>query len=150
MKRGFGFWFLFIIAVLLVVMMLLGQTMAFIDYEFTESIGLQEPVSLISEIGKAVNQAFGIGDTVIYLPLLVIGLIGLWMKKIWGVFVMFGALAITVYWPIVCSFIFILAQGAPGYFFTEYLETVIIILLIALYGIWGMYYIYRNRDRLVD
>jgi hypothetical protein len=149
MKRKFGFWFLIIFGILLTIMLLVGQTMAFINYEFTESIGLQESTSLISEIGKAVNQAFGIGDTIIYLPILLIGLTGLWQRKIWGVYFMFAALAITAYWPAVCTFIFILAQGAPGYYFTEYLETVIIIILIALYGIWGMFYIYRNRDKLI-
>lgn len=66
------------IGVIILVMLLAGQTMSFINYEFTVSVGLQEP---FGEIGVAVNKAFGVGDTIIYLPLLFVGLIGLWQKK---------------------------------------------------------------------
>lgn len=91
-------------ASMLLVMILLGQTMSFINYEFTVSIGLQESVDVFGEFGVAMNKAFGVSDTIIYLPLLVFGLLGLWQKKSWGVSALIGAMAITAYWPIVYIF----------------------------------------------
>ncbi|MEN8194290.1 MAG: hypothetical protein ABFS12_15825 [Bacteroidota bacterium] len=78
--------------------------MSFINYEFTVSIGLQESVDVFGEFGVAMNKAFGVSDTIIYLPLLVFGLLGLWQKKSWGVSALIGAMAITAYWPIVYIF----------------------------------------------
>ncbi len=69
---------------LILVILLIGQMMLFINYEFTVSIGLQESVDVIGEMGVAVNKGFGVGDTIIYMPLLIIGLVGLWYRKKWG------------------------------------------------------------------
>ena len=69
-KRTIGFWILMIFGILILVMLLIGQMMSFINYEFTVSIGLQESVDVIGEMGIAVNKGFGVGDTIIYIPLL--------------------------------------------------------------------------------
>jgi len=80
-KRTVGFWILMIIGLLILAMLFFGQMMSFINYDFTVSIGLQEPVNVIGEMGVALNKGFGLGDTIIYIPLLIIGLLGLWFKK---------------------------------------------------------------------
>ena len=82
-RRPIGFWVLMILGMLFSVMLLLGQTMSFINYDFTVSIGLQESKDVVSEMGVAINKGFGVGDTIIYLPLLVIGIVGLWLRKKW-------------------------------------------------------------------
>ncbi|MFA5811439.1 MAG: hypothetical protein WC956_03810, partial [bacterium] len=94
-NRPIGLWFMTIVGILLLAVLIFGQMMAFIDYDFTVSLGLQEPAEMIGVMGIAVNKAFGLGDTVVYVPLLVAGLAGLWLRKQWGVFAMAGALAIT-------------------------------------------------------
>ena len=76
-KRTTGFWVIMAVGILLLAVLLLGQMMSFIDYDFTVSIGLQESRDLIGEMGVAVNKGFGVGDTIIYMPLLVFGLIGI-------------------------------------------------------------------------
>ena len=86
-----------ILGILSSVMFLVGQTMSFINYDFTVSIGLQESKDIVGEMGVAINKGFGVGDTIIYLPLLVIGIVGLWFRKKWGLFAMTGALGITAY-----------------------------------------------------
>ena len=58
--------------------------MTIINYDFAVSIDLQEPVSEITEIGVALNKGFGFGDTVFYIPLFVIGIIGLVKRKVLG------------------------------------------------------------------
>ena len=147
-KREIGFWILMIPGFLILLMLILGQMIAFINYEFTVSVGLQESVDIIGEYGVASNKAFGVGDTIIYLPLLIFGLLGLWKNKTWGVFTMIGALAITAYWPMVNLFFVYFATGLPGFNFIDYITYTIVLSLITIYGIWGMWYIYCNRKTL--
>lgn len=149
-KRSAGFWWVVVPGIFLLVVLVLGQTMAFIDYDFTISIGLQEPVSQVTEMGVAVNKGFGVGDTVVYLPLLVFGLIGLWLRKPWGVFAMAGALAITAYWPVVSMFLLLFARSVPGFNFTHFLLYGIILSLITVYGAAGFFYLFKHRKEFIS
>lgn len=149
-KRTSGFWFLISLGVLLNVIYLLGQTMALINYDFAVSLDLQESVNEITEIGVALNKGFGFGDTVFYIPLFVISIAGLLKRSSFGFYAMFGAMAITVYWPIVGLSTVFFAKGAPGWNFTDYTPYSIILSLISLYGIWGFWFLYKNRDVLVE
>jgi hypothetical protein len=133
---------------LLLFFLLLGQTTAFIDYDFAESLGLQESQEKFTELGVAMNKGFGVGDTIIYVPFLVLGLIGLWSRKIWGVFTMAGAMAITAYWPMVSLFILLFARDVPGFTFSDYTTYTILLTGITLYGIWGFWYLYRHSSSL--
>ena len=69
-KRSFGFWLLMLVGILILIILFVGQMMAVINYDFTVSIGLQESADVVSEMGVSVNKAFGVGDTIIYIPLL--------------------------------------------------------------------------------
>jgi len=148
-KRTTGFWLLIGFGILLIIIYLLGQTMAIINYGFAVSIDLQEPVNEITEIGVAMNKGFGFGDTVFYIPLFVIGIVGLLKRSALGLFAMLGTMAITVYWPIVSLSTLFFAKGAPGWYFTDYTSYSILLSLIILYGIWGFWFLYRNRGVLV-
>jgi hypothetical protein len=148
-KRTVGFWTLTIFGILILIMLLTGQMISFIDYEFTVSLGLQESVNDIGEMGVAINKAFGVGDTIVYLPLLLMGLTGLWQQKKWGLFAMTSALGITIYWPIVNIFIIIFGEGSPGFNYPNFTSIAIILIVIAIYGIWGLWYLYKNRTLLI-
>jgi hypothetical protein len=147
-KRTPGFWIIIIVSLLILLMLVFGQVMAFIDYEFAESLGLQEPEDDITAMGVAANKGFGVGDTLIYLPMLVIGLIGLWTRKRWGVFAMVGAMAITAYWPMVNLFLLIFARDVPGFSFDDYATYTILLTGITLFGLWGIWYLYSRREVL--
>ena len=149
-KRTAGFWVVMIVGILLLLMLILGQMMSFINYDFTVSIGLQESKDIIGEMGIAVNKGFGVGDTIIYIPLLVFGLMGLWFRKMWGVYTMVSALAITAYWPMVSIFLLLYARGTTGFNFTDFAPYTIVLILITLYGLWGLWYLYKNRKILVN
>jgi len=148
-KRTIGFWIIIIVGTLLLLMLILGQTMSFINYDFTVSLGLQESKEIVGDMGVAVNKGFGVGDTIIYIPILIIGLVGLWLKKIWGIFAMVGALAITAYWPIVCLFFLLFAKGTAGFNFTSFTFYTILLVSITLYALWGLWYLYTNRKVLI-
>lgn len=144
-----GFWILMVIGMLILIMLFLGQMMSFINYEFTVSIGMQESVDVIGEMGVAVNKGFGVGDTMIYIPLLILGLVGLWIRREWGIITMACALGITAYWPATVLFILIFAKGSPGFAFTNYTSYAILLSLISVYSIWGIVYLIRRRKDLV-
>ena len=73
-NRNLGFWILIGFGILLNLNYLMGQTMALINYGFAESIGLQESASEITEVGIALNKGFGLGDTVFYMPIFILGI----------------------------------------------------------------------------
>lgn len=149
-KRTIGFRVLMILGALMLVMLLAGQMMSYISYEFTVSFGLQEPADVVGEMGVAANKGFGVGDTMVYLPLLLAGMAGLWLRKEWGVFAMAGAMAITAYWPMVCLFLLIFAKGSPGFHFTDYASYAVLLSSFTLFGLWGFWYLYRNRKLLTS
>ena len=148
-RRPIGFWVLMILGMLFAAMVLAGQTMAFINYDFAVSIGLQESKNVVGEMGVAANKGFGVGDTIIYLPLLVIGIVGLWLRKKWGLFAMTGALGITAYWPMVCIFFLLFARDAPGFNFTSFTTYAILLTGFTVYGLWGLWYLYKNHRKIL-
>ena len=147
MKNTTAFRFLIITAVILNLFYLLGQTTAVFFYSFPESIGLQEPMDEITEVGVALNKGFGLGDTLIYSPLFIIGIIGLLKDKVFGIYCMTGALAITAYWPVVALSTLYFAKGSPGWGFTDYTSYTILLTLITLYGVWGIWFLYSRYGR---
>lgn len=112
-------------------------------------IGLQEPVEDITAIGVALNKGFGFGDTVIYMPLFIAGIIGLLLKRTWGYIGMVASLGITIYWPTVCMAVVLFARGSEGWYFNDYSSYAILLGLIAIYGAWGLAYLCMNRQHLM-
>ena len=148
--RNIGFWILISLGILLTIMLLIGQTFSLINYDLTVSLGLQESVEEVSEVGVAWAKGFAFGDTVLYLPLLLIGIIGLLKRRSWGFYSMFGALAITVYWPIVSLSTIFIGRTALNLNPDKYVSYSIILPLIAIYGLWGMWYLHKNRDKFIN
>jgi len=148
-KRWSGFRVLIIFALLLNLIMLMGQTGSLIDYGFTVSIGLQESVEEVTGLGVAWAKGFAFGDTVFYIPLFIIGIAGLFRQKVWGIYSMFGALAITVYWPSVNLYALFAGKNEMNLNPDKYVSFSILLPLIAIYGLWGMWFLYRNRNTLL-
>lgn len=148
--RPRGFWVISTLSVLLLIILFVGQTMSFIDYDFTVSLGLQESYEMVGALGIAINKGFGVGDTIIYIPLALIGLAGLCLKRMWGVFAMTGAMGITAYWPMVSLFFLRFAKGSPGFNFTSFTNYTIMLVLISAYGVWGLWYLYTRRKVLAN
>ncbi len=82
--RPLAFWIFIIFLALSIALMLIGQTMSIFNYDFTVRHGLQESVNQVGESGVQVNRGFGAGDTIVFIPLLIASLVGLWLKKRWS------------------------------------------------------------------
>jgi hypothetical protein len=143
-QRKIGFWILVLVAISLILGLLVGQTLAVFNYDFTVSIGVQESQDEIGKVGIAFAKGFGFSDTMIYIPLLVAGVIGLFKRKRWGKYSMFGAMAISVYWPLVHLYAIFIERTVITLSPEKYIIYPIILPLISIYGLWGMWYLYRN------
>ena len=75
--------------------MLMGQTMSVFHYDLTVRLGLQESPEQVGESGLQVNRAFGAGDTVVYIPLMIASLAGLWLKKRWSLLIATAAVGLS-------------------------------------------------------
>jgi len=145
-RRGIGFWVLQVPGWAWVVLLILGQGIAAFDYQLAVRMGTQESADTITEVGAAFWYGFAFGDLVTYIPILVAGLVGHWLARMWGRVLLAAALGITVYWPVVSLATVVAARDAAGW--NPGNETVfwIVLPLIALWGAWGLWHLARVRD----
>ncbi|WP_406669948.1 hypothetical protein V7O67_09655 [Methanolobus sp. ZRKC4] len=79
-----------------------------------------------------------------------LGIVGLLKRRSWGFYSMFAALAITAYWPIVSLATVFIGRDILNLNPDKYVSYSIILPLIIIYGLWGMWYLYKNGDDLVN
>ncbi len=144
-----GFRLLIGISVLLTLFLIVGQTFSLIDYDWAVALGLQESEKEVGKVGIAFAKGFAFGDTLFYLPLLILGIIGLLKSKKWGFYFMLGSLAISVYWPIVHLYTIYIGRNVLSLQPDKYVSFPITLSLIISYGLWGMWYLYKNQKNLI-
>ena len=144
-----GFRLLIGISVLLTLFLIVGQTFSLIDYDWAVALGLQESEKEVGKVGIAFAKGFAFGDTLFYLPLLILGIIGLLKSKKWGFYFMLGSLAISVYWPIVHLYTIYIGRNVLSLQLDKYVSFPITLSLIISYGLWGMWYLYKNQKNLI-
>ena len=143
-KKDVGFWALILVASVLFVFLIIGQTLSVIDYDLTLNLGLQESEEEIGKVGIAFAKGFAFADTIFYGPILVLGILGLLKGKKWGAVLMLAALGITVYWPIVHLYAIYIDTEAITLNQEKYISFPIVLGLIIIYGLWGIYYLYKS------
>jgi hypothetical protein len=80
-KKGVGFWILISTTLVLILFLTAGQTLSLIDYNLAIDLGLQESENEIGNVGIAFAKGFAFGDTIFYIPMLVLGVLGLIKEK---------------------------------------------------------------------
>jgi hypothetical protein len=113
--RPAAFWIIVIFLAYYLVFLLAGQTASVFAYDFTVRMGLQESAKAVGEYGVQVNRALGLADTVVLIPLIIISLIGLFLRKTWALTTLAAVMGITLYWPICCSGLLFFLEGVPGF-----------------------------------
>ena len=104
------------------------------------------PVSPVTEVGVAFWYGFAFGDLVIYIPILLVGLLGHLLRKRWGRIWMAAALGVTIYWPIVCLATVAAARGAAGWDLGHEAPYWTVLPLITLWGLWGLVAVARGAE----
>ena len=143
-QNDIGIWIIISIASLLVIMFLAGQTLSLFNYNLTVELGLQESEKDVGKVGIAFLKGYAFGDTIIYIPLLIAGILGLLKNKRWGKYSMFAALSISVYWPITVLYAIFLERTAITLQPDKYISFSILLPLIMIFGLWGMRYLYKK------
>ncbi len=137
-KRPLAFWFIVGLLVVSIVLMLAGQTVAVFDYDLAVRWGLQERPEEMTDFGVEVNRGFGASDTIVYVPLMVVSLFGLLLRKRWSLLTTAAVCGISVYWSVTVAFILAFLPGIPGYSNVPGPEIWLFIGSYMVFGIWGL------------
>lgn len=149
-KRPFAFWCIVGFMSVALVLLLMGQTMALIDYELAVQLGLQESVEDVGSFGVQVNRAFGAGDTIIYVPLIAVSIIGLILRKRWSLYTSAAAMGISAYWATTITAMLMYLTGTPGYYLEPGMEYWLFMDAFILFGILGLLYLVVRGDKLLS
>jgi len=147
--RSFGFWVIVVFLAASIVLMLMGQTMAVFNYDLAVRLGLQESPDDMTDFGVQVNRAFGAADTVIYLPLIVISMVGLILRKRWSLMVTAAFFGASAYWSVTVTFLLIFLPGVRGYSNVPGPEIWLFIGTYMVVGVLGLLYIVLRGDELL-
>ena len=148
-KRPIAFWLIVVFLALSIVLMFMGQTLAVFNYDLTVRLGLQESVNEVGAFGVQVNRAFGASDTVVYIPLIIVSLIGLFLKKHWSLYTTAAVAGVSVYWSVTCSFIFLFLPGSPGYDYTPGTDIWLFMGAYTVFGVWSLFYLIFRGDTVI-
>ena len=149
-SRPLAFWVLVVFLGTSILLMLMGQTMAVFNYDLAVRLGLQESPGEVSEFGVEVNRGFGAGDTVVYIPLLVVSLVGLLLKRRWSLLTTAAAAGVSTYWAVTVTFILLFLPGAPGYSYVPGPEIWVFVGAYAVFGVWALFYLLLRGDALLQ
>jgi len=137
-KRDTGFWLVQVPGWVLLIYLVYAQAIPAFDYDLGVAMGTQESADQITDVGVAFYYGFAFGDLAAYIPILLIGLAGLWMNRRWGQIFMSAAFGITIYWPVVSLAAVVKARGAPGWDLGDETAYWIVLPLIGAWAIWGL------------
>lgn len=147
--RPFAFWVIICFLSLSFVLLIMGQTMAIINYDFAVQIGLQEDVKEVGQFGVQLNRAFGVGDTIIYIPLIAISIIGLILKKRWSLLATAAVMGISAYWATTIIFMLIFLVGTPDYYLDPGFDYWLFLAAFIIFGVWGLLYLIFRGEKLL-
>jgi hypothetical protein len=129
--------------------MLAGQTLSLIDYPLTARLGVQEEVGEVGEFGVQINRAFAVADTLVYLPLILVSLIGLLLRKPWALLTTAAFAGASLYWTVTIGASLMLLPGAPGYDYRPGPEIWLFVGIYLAFGVWTLLYLLLRGKRLL-
>ena len=149
-NRSTAFWIIVAVLTPSVVLMSMGQTVAVFDYDLAVQLGLQESLAQVSEFGVQVNRAFGAGDTFVYIPLMLISLVGLFLRKRWSLLTTAAVAGISTYWSVTTIFTLLFLRGVPGYTYVPGFDIWFFVCVYAILGIFGLFYLLFRGESLLQ
>jgi len=148
-NRPFTFWVIITFLIISLIVLLIGQTMALINYDFAVQLGLQESLKDVGQFGIQTNRAFAVADTIVYIPLIVVSIIGLLLKKCWSLYTTAAVMGISIYWSTTIIFMLIFLKEVPNYHLEAGLEYWLFLAPFIIFGIWGLLYLVFRGEHLI-
>jgi hypothetical protein len=149
-RRPLAFWIICVFLALSAAVLVLGQTTALFAYEFAVRLGLQESVGEVTAFGVEVNRAFGASDTFIYVPLILVSLVGLSLRKRWALITTAAVMGISAYWSLTLTAMLVFLTDVPGYRLVPGPEYWLFLGTYLVFGIWGILYLVFRGDKLLQ
>jgi hypothetical protein len=147
--RSPGFWIVVVFLAVSIVLMLVGQTVGVFNYDLAARMGLQEKPEEMTDFGVQVNRAFGAADTVVYVPLMLISLVGLILRKRWSLLVTAAFFGASAYWTATVTFMLLFLPGVAGYSNVPGPEIWLFIGTYMVAGVAGLLYIVWRGEELL-
>ena len=147
--RSLGFWVIVVFLAASILLMLVGQTMAVIDYDLAVRWGLQESPEDMTDLGVQVSRAFGAADTIVYIPLMLVSMVGLILRKRWSLLTTAAVFGVSAYWSVTVTFMLAFLRGVPGYSNVPGPEIWIFIGTYMVFGVLGLLYIVLRGEELL-
>jgi hypothetical protein len=147
--RSPGFWIVVVFLGASIVLMLVGQTLGVFNYELAARMGLQEKPEEMTDFGVQVNRAFGVSDTIVYVPLMAISLVGLFRRKQWALLTMAAFFGASAYWTLTVTFMLLFLPGVAGYSNVPGPEIWLFIGTYMVAGVVGLLYIVWRGEELL-
>jgi Protein of unknown function (DUF998) len=122
--------------------MLVGQTGGLVNYAWTVSAGLQNPSSEVGTLGVEVNRSFEFGDTIVYVPLLLLALAGLVRRSPWAVSAVAASFAISAYWSSCYAFLFVWGPGHDRWVYEPSFEVWLFVAFYFVSGLVGLAWVF--------
>lgn len=148
-KRPAAYWVIVSFLALSTVLMLIAQTTPIFDYPLAVRLGFQNGADKISEYGVQVIRAFCVADTLVFIPLTLIALVGLLLRKRWSLFAIASVTGISVYWVVAYGFMVAFLSGMPGNHVVLGIADWVLMGAYVAFGVWALLYLMLRGDRLI-
>lgn len=148
--RPLGFWAIAVFLAVSILVILAGQTLAVFNYELAARFGLQESLEQVGERGVKVNTAFAIADTLVYVPLMVASLIGMFRERRWALATVAAFGGASAYWATTVGFMLLLLPGSPDYHYSPRPEIWAFVGTYLIAGIWILLYLVFRGDQFLS
>lgn len=142
-RRPIAFWILVIFLALALENFITGQILALFNYDLAVQFGFK------TKFGQQINRAFLIADIFTSPPLVVISLIGLFLRKRWVLLTLAALMGMAVWWAIVHIFLTAFLVGIPGYSLIAGFLYWMPIISSLFFGVWGLFYLIFRGEELI-
>jgi hypothetical protein len=144
-----AFWIICGFLALSTVLMLIAQTTPVFDYELAVRMGFQNGAERISEYGVQVIRAFCVSDTLVFIPLTLVSLLGLLLRKRWALFTTAAVAGISIYWVVAYGFMVAFLSGRSDYHAVLAAPDWVIMGAYVCFGVWGLAHLMFKGDQLL-
>ena len=118
---------------------------AVVAYDQVAALGLHPERDNVDPVTALVTQAISLADVLIQLPFFILGVVGLWQRRFWGLVAAWIALGINLYWTTVAWFkqaYYLQASVATEPFGISLHSQ---LALVYLFSAWVIWYLMQTR-----
>jgi len=144
------FWVIVAFLIIDLFFFFVGQTASLLAYDFTVRWGLQESVEAVGEYGVQVNRSFGLADSLVGVPLIVLSLVGLLLGRRWSLTSLAAFMGLTLYWTTCTSGMLLFLPGVPGYNLAPGIGYWIVFAVHIAFALWTLFLIASRGETIIS